>query len=210
LIDLSRKQGTQGYDDLPEVDDLKLFEFEMGTGVNFSRGPEGMRTRPGANLFFELRLNRPEPWDVALQLGAAKFTGVATGSPDVRTTIFSPSLFVDYNHRFNRRTMVFAGVGLGGAFADNRAFDLFSQSAGRMFSDNAGAFAVTPRVGVSFLNFLRLTASYSITARDYSRFSLNVGITVGGSYKSPWIDRRSKKQKFWEDTAPAVINILTP
>jgi hypothetical protein len=169
-----------------------------------------MKTKPGANLYVELRLNRPEPFDFALQLKGANFTHTAGDHMNVRTMIFSPSLFADYNYRLSRRTRLFVGVGFGGVFAGNDAYIPIDSNSYYWMQDGKSALAVTPRAGVSLFNFLRLTAEYSITARDYSRLGLNVGIMLGGSYKSPYVDRRSRKQKFWEDTAPAIINSLVP
>jgi hypothetical protein len=199
--------GVTEYGFAPVDDDLKLLEFEMGTGINFARGLGEMKARPGGNMMFELRLNRPEPWDVGLQLGGAKFRSVAAGLPDVRTTIFSPSVFVDWNLRLNRRTALFAGMGLGGDFAESRSVVHIAPRTGFLFSGNSTSFALTPRVGVSVLGFLRFTASYTypVSKIDCSRFSMSVGITIGGSYRSRIPDRRSRKQKFLEDVAPAII-----
>lgn len=205
--------GSQEWEGFPVIEDLKLFEFEIGTGINFAPRWGEFRARPGANLNMELRLNRPEPWDFALQLRGANFTheiGDNGNIGKIRTSIFSPGLFADYNHRFNRRTALFAGVGVGGMFAANETRVPINPGTGFVFQDGRNAVVVTPRVGVCVFNFLRITAEYSITARDYSRFGLNVGFTLGGSYKSPWVDRRSGKQKFWEDVAPAIINSVVP
>lgn len=208
--DFARKQGVAGYEDLPVIADLRLFEFEMGVGMNLGRKWGDIKAKPGTNLIFELRLNRPEPLDIALQFKMANFTHNESEGARIRTTIMAPSVFVDYNRRFNRRTALFAGVGFGGTFASNDAVYPIGPSAGLWFQENENAFAVTPRVGVSLFNFLRVTAEYSFTARDYSRFGLNIGLTLGGSYKGTYIDRRSKKEKFWEDTVPAIINNFIP
>jgi hypothetical protein len=208
-LELWNRQGTAGYEDLPIVADLRLFEFEIGTGLNIGPKWEGVGAEPGANLIFELRLNRPEPWDIALQFKAAGFRHTVP-EMNVRTTNFNPSIFVDYNIRPSRRTRFFAGVGFGGNFADDNAYIPVGSNTAFWLQDNANAFAVTPRAGVSLFNFLRITAEYTITSRDYSRFGLNIGLTLGGSYKSPYIDRRSGRQKFWDDVAPAIINSLVP
>lgn len=208
--ELFRRQGTEGYEDLPVIEDLRLFEWEMGFGLNLASQWEGMRTRPGTNFFLELRLNRPEPWDVALQLGGANFRHVADKEGKVITTAFNPSVFVDYNYRPSRSTRFFAGIGFGGDFAGNKTVLLIDPNTGFFFDDNKNSFSVTPRVGVSVFNFLRVTTQYTISARGYSRFGLNIGVTFGGSYRSAYVDRRSGRQKFWEDTAPAIINSVVP
>ena len=209
-LELSRKQGTAGNEDLPVIEDLRLFEAEMGFGVNFSSPREGMKTRPGTNFFGELRLNRPEPWDVALQFKGANFKYVAGGGVSVRSTAIAPTLFVDHNLRFNRQTRFFAGIGIGGDFVRNQTVIPTGSSSGIMFDRSANAFAVTPRVGVSVFNFLRVTAEYTVATHDRSRFGVNIGLVLGGSYRSTYVDRRSGRQKFWEDTAPAIINSLVP
>ena len=208
-LELWNRQGTAGYEDLPVVADLRLFEFEIGTGVHFGPRWGDMKARPGANLIFELRLNRPEPWDFALQFKGTNMIHTPAGEgPRIKSTIMAPSLFVDYNIRPSRRTRFFAGVGFGGSFADNGAVVMTGPGTGIMFSQNENAFAVTPRAGVSLFNFLRITAEYSITDRDYSRFGLNVGLTLGGSYKNQYWTRRGRKFNFWEDVAPSIINNL--
>jgi hypothetical protein len=210
-MDLWYRQCNLGYEDLPVVEDLRLFEVEMGGGVNLGRRWSDTKVRPGTNFILELRLNRPEPWDFALQFKGSNFTHRPNeGGADIKTTIIAPSLFVDYNIRPSRRTRFFAGVGFGGSFVDNGAVVMTGSASGFLYGGNESAFAVTPRVGVSLFNFLRLTAEYSITARDYSRFGLNVGIIFGGSYRSGYVDRRSGRQIFWEDVAPAIIDSIFP
>jgi len=204
------KQGAPGYGDLPVLANLKLFEFEMGTGMSVGPAWGDLKMRPGANLFFELRLNRPEPWDFALQMKGAKFSHVAPGGAKIRTTAFLPTLFVDYNHRVSRRTNLFAGVGMGGNFAQSESVVMTTPSTGVWLTGGKNAFAVTPRVGVVVMNGLRLTAEYTFTHRDYSRFGLGVGLVFGGSYKSALRDRRSREQRFWENILPSIINIFLP
>ncbi len=210
-MELARKQGTAGHEDMPVIEDLRLFEFEMGFGMNLSPRWDGMKARPGTNLFFELRLNRPEPWDIALQLKMANFRHeIPGGAGRITTMNFSPSVFVDYNLRPNRRTRFFAGIGLGGNFAGNDTHIPTGPNSAFWIQDHSGAFSVTPRAGLSVFNFLRITAEYTVTAHDYSRFGVNIGIALGGSYKSPYVDRRSRGERFWEDTVPAIINSLIP
>ncbi len=208
-LELSRKQGAPGYEDMPVVEDLRLFEVEIGFGVNFAPRWDDMRARPGTNLFAELRLNRPEPWDVALQFKGANFKHVTTEGMSIKTMIFNPSIFVDYNIRPSRRTRFFAGIGFGGNFAGNDAYIPAGTNSAFWIQDHSNDFSVTPRVGVSVFNFLRVTAEYTVAARGYSRFGVNIGLVLGGSYKSPYVDRRGR-QKFWEDAVPAIINSLAP
>lgn len=209
--DLSHGRGAAYLGEMPAVANLRLLEFEMGTGMNV--GPkwgDDLKIRPGANLVFELRLNRPAPWDFALQLKGARFTHTLPGGVKIRTMNMAPAVFVDYNHRVSRRTNLFAGVGLGGNFAQNESVVMTSPSTGVWFSQQESAFAVTPRVGVGVFNAFRVTAEYTFTHRDYSRFGLGVGVVFGGSYKSPYIDRRSREQRFWEDIFPSIIDIFLP
>jgi hypothetical protein len=210
LYELSRKHGVAGYEDMPVVEDLRLFEVEVGGGVNFGRKWGEAKPHPGTNLIAELRLNRPEPWDIALQFKGANFKHTTAEDVSIKTTIINPSLFVDYNIRPHRRTRFFAGVGIGGNFSDSDAYIPAGVNSFFWIQEHGSAFAVTPRVGVSVFNFVRITVEYTATARDYSRWGVNIGLVLGGSYKSPYVDRRSGKQKFWEDTAPAIINSIFP
>jgi hypothetical protein len=193
---------------MPVVEDLRLFEVEVGGGVNFARRWGEAKAHPGTNLIAELRLNRPEPWDIALQFKGANFKHTAPEGVSIKTSNIAPSLFVDYNIRPHRRTRFFAGVGFGGNFSDSDAYIPVTANSSLWIQDGGSAFSVTPRVGVSVFNLFRITVEYTATARDYSRFGVNIGLVLGGSYKSTYIDRRSGKQKFWEDTAPAIINSI--
>jgi hypothetical protein len=165
--------------------DLKLFEFEFGTGLNFARSWAGLKTKPGANFILELRLNRPEPFDFGLQLKMGNFVHQQPDVFKVNSKFIFPSVFADYNHRY-RNTTLFAGIGAGVSFMQNETTLFLSPSSG-LISDyvDRGCFAVTPRAGVMVLNMLRITVEYVFTRADYSRFNLNFGFVFGGSYKIP-------------------------
>lgn len=51
---------------------------------------------------------------------------------------------------------------------------------GAAYKDNTHVFC--PRVGVEFINRIRLTAEYRIMKKEYSFFGLNLGVVFGGGY----------------------------
>jgi hypothetical protein len=171
--------------ELSDPQNLRLFEFEFGFGVNIPRSwPALEKTRMGTNFLLELRLNRPRFFDVGLQFKGSNFSHHTPGDLSVKSQVLRPSLFVDYNYRPSQTLTFFAGAGFGGSFAQDQTTVPIGANSGLLFDGRDRAFAVTPRVGVVAMNGLRITAEYVFTARDYSAFNLNVGVVVsGGSYK---------------------------
>lgn len=184
--------------------ELKLFEVELGGGVTFAPVWRGAGARPGGSFFAELRLNRPEPWDVGLQFRGANFSHTV-GGVKVGTMTINPMLFVDYNLRTWRSTILFGGVGVGGCFAYNDAVVMTSPQSGVWLSGEESLPAVTPRVGANLGGWMRVTAEYAITARRYSRLSLSFGIVIGGTHRRSRADRRADHLKLWDDVAAPII-----
>ncbi len=175
---------------IAEHGDLKLFEFEFGYGVNIAGRWDGAKAKPGNNLILELRLNRPYPFDFGLQLKMGNFEHRMRDVFRVNSIFIRPSLFFDYNYRL-RNIVLFAGAGLGGSFIQNKAVFYTSSHSGLFFDGRANNFAVTPRIGIAAMGWLRITAEYVITNRDYSCFDFNIGLVLGGSYKK---SRAQKKR----------------
>ncbi|MDR2936232.1 MAG: hypothetical protein LBU80_02685 [Rikenellaceae bacterium] len=167
----------------PERADLKPFEFEFGAGINFGKKWDEMNVEASTNFLFELRLNRPEPFDLGLQFKAGNFTHKIPDIVRMNSIFINPTLFFDYNKRFDEHTALFAGIGVGGSFIRNETYLCIDSYRGVKFDDHANHFAVTPRMGVFVMGRLRITAEYVFTARDYSHFNLNVGMIIGNSYK---------------------------
>jgi hypothetical protein len=181
----------------PDPEDLRLFEFEFGVGINMPGAWAGVeKVRPGTNFILEWRINRPRFFDFGLQFKGGNFQHRTPGVFTINSQIIRPTLFVDYNHRPDRETAFFAGVGLGGSFVQNQTVVYLDSHSSLLMDDSSRAFAVTPRVGITILNGLRVTAEYVITEPDYSCFNLNVGLLVGGSYKKP-LRQKPGRRTYW-------------
>jgi hypothetical protein len=178
-----RAQDRFAAPEIFESAEPRLFEVEMGVGLNFARQWEGIKAKTGNNFLFELRLNRPSPVDIGLQLKMGNFIHGQRDGLRINSKFIRPALFVDYNRRVDKYTAFFAGVGFGGSFIENDAFYPLNSDIGLLLRGNDDSFAVTPRVGVKVMGCVRLTAEYAFAGGDYSCFGMNVGLIFGGSDK---------------------------
>jgi hypothetical protein len=171
---------------------LSLFEFEFGYGLNFANNWDGVKAKMGSNFILDLRLNRPEPFDFGMQLKMGNFIHEERDILKVNTIFIRPSLFFDYNHRSADFTL-FAGVGLGGSFIQNKAALHTTSNSGLLFDVYANRFTITPRIGVVAMRVLRITAEYVFAGRDYSGLNINFGMVIGGSYTAAEKAQRRRK-----------------
>ncbi len=181
--------------EMPEGhDDLRLFEFEFGAGINKTGSWDGIKAKTSTNFILEWRLNRPRPYDFGLQLQMNNFVHRIPDVVKVNSVCIRPLLYFDYNLRRDRYTSFFAGIGVGESFVQNQVVTGSLSQGGFYFNANDDAFTVAPRIGMVCMGGLRLTAQYIFAGRDYSCFALNVGAVLGGSYKKPFSPGRNRRK----------------
>ena len=187
---------------------VQLFEVELGAGFHPSAtltyGAPGVKKghELAPQFFAELRTNIDRGnIDLAVRFDFAKNLK-DVDNMQIDSRIGTLSVFGDYNFMRGSKLSPFVGLGAGISAAKmhpcmtlETAYENGSITADRyeeeMNNGNSlisfegerdNAFVLTPRVGVEFINRIRLSAEYRITARRYSFFGLNLGVVIGGNY----------------------------
>lgn len=153
---------------------VKKFEFELSVGTTLGIDKFVGNKRIGPAFAVEGRYNFPQqPIDIGLELylGCAfrQLHGV-----DLSNRIFSSMIFTDYNFRRGEKIAPFVGIGMGVASCDAILGGYGYQGA---------AYIASPRVGIEFLNHIRLTCYSKICKEGYNNIGLSVGYAFGGGVK---------------------------
>ncbi len=201
----------QGYQYVEEPSplqrDVRAVEVELGVGFPFGVArlrENGIgRYRTGVTGFVEARYNcKRAPFDVGLQLrptllhrnmredrGHASYTSVGVMATS------------DYNFRQSIVWSFFVGVGVGYASCSSEKTVWFDSSSGAVYDNGPSAsVCVMPRAGLEFRDRLRLTVAYQFQKREYSNFSVTLGISIGGG--------RKDRVKNREAIIPAIIETV--
>lgn len=185
--------------DAQDLKSVKLMECEIGLGVNQAgnfddTGDFKAKAGLGVNLFFETRMNvNHGAWDVGIQYAMSFFDRDYFARYEEYACRSSVLVVSDYNFMRGRKIVPFIGLGVGMACFDidtndyeivvNNIGEVVSRQRtyrGDSYKDNTYVFC--PRVGVEFINRIRLTAEYRAMKKQYSYFGMNLGVVFGGGY----------------------------
>lgn len=152
--------------------EVQRIEWSMNFGASFFRDRfyDSRVNDEGCLLDTELRYNFHQlPMDVGLMLSYdRRITEYRNEYYSVSWNDNATFMAVsDYNFRRGRAVSCFAGVGVG--------FTTYGQDERK--------FCVMPRVGMEFLNFLRITAAYQAGVGAKQNLNITLGLVIGGYRK---------------------------
>ncbi|MFA6771010.1 MAG: outer membrane beta-barrel protein [Bacteroidales bacterium] len=163
--------------------DVKLFELEVAVGI--TTAGEGSShwiyskrdNRDGPFFLIEPRFNIPNSsFDLSAQLSNGFFEG-KKGSAEYDLSNFTTiAAYSNYNFKEWKHATLFAGCGLGyGSYKMKKEFIPSGYKSSLFFA---------PRVGIEFLNHLRLTLDYKLMQHKHlSNLNITLGIVFGGGKK---------------------------
>lgn len=184
---------------------VKMFEVEIGAGglcsstLNVVDGKAKTSHELFPSFFIEQRINIAHgPFDEAINLNRVVMKKVVNNVM-YDSRLWGLTVFGDYNFCRGRKITPFAGLGFGMATANvncsmptGKALELgvvSQEDIADSFPDlvDTGALhnntaVMVPRIGVEFINRIRLTAEYRVMKKQYSYFGMNLGVVFGGGY----------------------------
>lgn len=146
--------------------------------------PLGSYHSGSANLApaFGLELRRNfsgSPFDagIQLQLSGARRHGFNHGKycSDQTNRTLGIAFTGDFNCRQGHKVNPFVGCALG--------LGLNDVVGSRRYPSKHTSLLISPRLGVEFFHFLRVSAQFNVSRKGYHNFALNIGLVVGGRVK---------------------------
>lgn len=171
-----------------DVNNVKFFEFEAGTGVMMGSKASYKSVNPGILFFAEGRLNlKDSPFDLGLQLSLGQFSREFQEHTYSMRDQLSPILYCDYNLRNESVFSPYFGIGLGeGNFeVEYPYYPSVTAETPDEESLKAHKFILSPSIGIEVFNHLRLTLEYRLAFdKNYNFGALKLGYAFGGGKKN--------------------------
>lgn len=160
-----------------------LFEFEIGADMLLGNKCGYHSIEPGMGFNLEGRFNlNSSPFDIGIQFAIGQFSrSDGVHSYGVR---YVPSMICscDYNFRISKAFTPFAGLGIG--LSDSSSDMLMNDEIfGKEYIGKISgtSLIVYPRVGIEFIEHIRLNIGYKCYFdRYHNAFLIGVGFVIGG------------------------------